>query len=184
MKWAIFVSRSITVSILSDLLDNGNLDIKSELMSVRCPTGIGNQSSVPNYLWVTDLTLWKKKKKNVDVAVKVGCYWQPREAFLDQNHCHSFPGCLANLLVCWIFRICVWIMSLLGTSIWVLLYKMSSFTATDFISSWSCNDAGCFVAAISSCNLLLGVSVKIQSIIYLSVQISFRSWFLVARAVI
>lgn len=126
----------------------------------------------------------KKKKKNVDVAVKVGCYWQPREAFLDQNHCHSFPGCLANLLVCWIFRICVWIMSLLGTSIWVLLYKMSSFTATDFISSWSCNDAGCFVAAISSCNLLLGVSVKIQSIIYLSVQISFRSWFLVARAVI
>lgn len=92
----------------------------------------------------------------------------------------AFPGCLANLLLCWLFRICTWIILLLGTSTWLFLYIIPSFTVNRFIASLVFSDPGCLVAAISPRNMLfLGSRVWIQAIIYSSGKISFSLFFVV-----
>jgi hypothetical protein len=52
MKWAILVSQSIKVRMLSQLLDKGRSVIKSQLISIHGPAGIGRGSKWILVWWI------------------------------------------------------------------------------------------------------------------------------------
>lgn len=81
-------------------------------MCVQGPSIIISGLSAPNGFWVTDLPCWHESQLLAWIT-----------------------GVAANLLVCQCFRICTWTMSFLGTSVWLCLYRMPSFTKNRFISS-------------------------------------------------
>lgn len=58
MKWAILFIHSITMGIMSMLLNSKKLVIRSYPMSVQGPAGSGSWPWVPHVLWITDFTCW------------------------------------------------------------------------------------------------------------------------------
>lgn len=114
IKCAIFVSHSISVNILSNMLSKRNPVIMSYLMSEHGPAGTGSGSSVPDSFWVTGSTLFHESQHSKYLCTQDSIDGR-MNLHLTCNNIFACLWCHTRPLLCQIFCICVWIMYSSGT---------------------------------------------------------------------